>query len=193
MKTLSPEEYLNYMSNNPLTRPSTNNQRNMRDPYEGRYENVVEDGTNEDAYDPDPLGQVSVGTEFTLGDVQADIVAEDPTEMFYLDQMSQALTNKGGLGERSSMSIAPTIVPRWDSRSVVSELSQLDRYDDEDLEDNLGKQVSERKKRAMLSTSKAIGTSIPAFTPTPEKKRGRPPKEKPLGEFIRNPYDIFQL
>ena len=195
IKALSPEELQNYMNNkyNPLTMPSTNNQRNMRDPYEGVREHVVEYETTADAYDPDPLGQVSVGTEFTLGDVDAGIVAEDPSEMFYLEQMSRALTNKGSLGERSSMSIAPTLVPRWDSRSVVSEMTQLDKYDDEDLEVSLGKEVSERKRRAMASTSKAIGTSIPAFTPTPEKKRGRPPKQQSLGEFVRSPYDIFEL
>lgn len=160
------------LGDNPFTRPSRNTQPAMLDPYEGELENVVEYNTNEDAYDPDPNGQISVGVGQTIGDLPAGIVEVGANEELLIKELSDGLKGETkSLGDRQS--VASTIYPQYrqlSERAFSDAISTIKNYDDDNLEESLGK--STKKQAAMGSI---IGYPAPYFTPEKSaSKRGRP-------------------
>lgn len=180
------------LGDNPFTRQSRNTQPAMLDPYEGELENVAEFILTQDAYDPDPSGQISVGVGQTLEDLPAGIVKIGANDELILKEMSASLKglkskmDNFALGERASQSIAPSIssrttaplyeYQRLQEKAMSETMDELRYYVDANLEETLAKQATRRtpqsdKKRASLGA--VIAYPAPPFTPEEKVGRGR--------------------
>lgn len=166
------------LGDNPFLRgyESRNNQVNMRDPYESLYENVVEDSTTSNAYEPDQSGQKSVGVGVTLGDLPAGIVHVGADERLLLAELSEGLKGSGrSLGERISNSITSSITneqayERLNRKAYSDVTSMLDNQENPHLEERLGREVMSKKNAALGAV---IGFPVSTFMPEERVGRGR--------------------